>query len=1835
MLNRGSQVVATVVFSLVGFGLIQVGLTSSPSFAQTFDAKPLAAPNTAPKISAIPDQATNEDNALGPITFYVSDVETAATALTVTTSFSNAVLIGTISQTNNGATRALIITPTANAFGSSLVTVTVSDGISTTDEIFTLTVISVNDAPTISAIADLTLTEDSTATAIPFTVGDVESATASLQVTATTSNASLLPLSNIVFGGSDASRTVTLTPAANASGLALITIMVSDGLSTTNKVFTLTVTAVNDAPTISAIPDQSVVEDSATPAIPFTVGDVESPTTSLIVTATTNMPAVIPLSGIVFGGSGANRTVTLTPLPNASDALVLITVVVSDGITNTSQPFSIYITPTNDAPAISNITDKATNEDTPTSPILFDVTDVETPADSLIYTLNSAPSGLIGSYSFSGSGPSRSLVITPTFNANGSSVVTVTVSDGSSTASDSFVLTVNAMNDAPTFLDVNDVTTNEDSSPSFIFTITDVDTAIGNVIVTADNSNNPALVSSVTVNGNTATRTVNIALLPNASGTAKITLIASDGAGGFATKQFTLTVNPVNDPPTITPIGNQSTPEDTALGPLNFTVNDIDGGNLTMTASSSAPSVVANANLVVSPVTGGNGGRSLTISPMPNANGTTQITVLVSDGQATTQTTFILNVTAVNDAPTIDPISSQTTAEDTPKNVTVTFNDVDDTALTPSAVAGNATLVPNAAMIFSGSGNTRILTITPAPNINGSTLITVTVVDPAGAATVTSFLLTVTPVNDAPTVGTLTQQNGLEDTLFSYSPIVVNDSDTPVDNIVLTATSSNQGLVLNSSISFSGSGANRTIALTPQPNQSGLVVITIYASDGQANSTQIFNVQINPVNDAPTISAIANASTNEDTPTGQIVFTVGDIDDGPAGLSIVSASSNPTLVPASNVVPGGSGANRYVTITPAPNQNGTVVIAVTVRDAGGLSATSNVTLIVNPINDAPTISEIATQFVQESGSSGTIPVTIGDLETAGSGLQVTASSSNQSLILNSGLAVSTNGTNRTLTITPVQYQNGSATVTLIVRDPEGLSALIQFVVNVAEVNDPPTITPLNDVHIAEDGTLGPVAFQINDVDTPVNALGVTATTDTPSVIPLGGIVIEGNGTNKTLLITPLLDKNGYSTINMLVSDGSNTTRMSFNLYVDAVNDAPKITPINAISMTEDTNATTNFVVSDVDNDPLDLKVSASSSNPSLVPVANILFGGNAANRTVTIVPALNQYGTTTVTVTVSDGSLTDSTTFVVTVNAVNDAPTITAIADQVTNEDVTATPVAFTVNDVESPASNLQITATSSNPALVPLSGIAFSGTGSEHLVTLTPLPNQNGSTTITLIVTDEEGASVSRSFFLVVNAVNDAPVISTIKGKTILQSTFVTIAVALSDIDNLSNQLQLTGDIASSNPNLIPNTPSNFYFTGNTLSRLLTIVPTPGEIGSAIVTVTVSDGALISYTVFPVVVTPFNNPPTISAVPNQVINEDAALGPVEFNVNDVELPPGDLEVLGVASNGTLIPTSQILINSYGGLTRTLMITPSKDQWGSATITLSVNDGLSSDSKVFNLTVNSVDDPPTVSAVQTKTNSSLLVAGVASKPMTFTVGDPDTPLANLQVTILSSNANIVAPSDVSFNGTGITRTLVVKPKPGKAGKVTLTVRVSDGTTAALTSFDLVIGVRLNLALLFKNFASCDPLQTDCSEPNNLLTTAYGPININTIYTGTVNGTNDRYDHYTITLEAEVSYTFKLDFPVGDLDLYLYGSAFATTPLASSAKSSRPEQFEYRPRVTAVYYILAYGYESGNATNRRYTLQVKPTSGRTKQAEEFSRAVESVGLVSSELPPFARQLAFVP
>ncbi|MDB6006098.1 MAG: hypothetical protein JWR15_3085, partial [Prosthecobacter sp.] len=221
-----------------------------------------------------------------------------------------------------------------------------------------------NTAPTISAISAQSIAMNSATSALAFTIGDAETAAASLTVSGTSSNTTLVPNTNIVFGGSGASRSVTVTPAASQTGSATITVTVNDGTTTTSTTFTLTVTGTNTAPTISTIANQSTNQNIATSAIAFTVGDADTGAASVAVSGSSANTTLVPNANIVFGGSGASRTVTITPASNQTGTAT-ITVTANDGAATANTSFTLTVVAT--TPTISAITA------TPASPTSADV----------------------------------------------------------------------------------------------------------------------------------------------------------------------------------------------------------------------------------------------------------------------------------------------------------------------------------------------------------------------------------------------------------------------------------------------------------------------------------------------------------------------------------------------------------------------------------------------------------------------------------------------------------------------------------------------------------------------------------------------------------------------------------------------------------------------------------------------------------------------------------------------------------------------------------------------------------------------------------------------------------------------------------------------------------------------------------------------------------------------------------------------------------------------------------------------------------------------------------------------------------------------------------------------------------------------------------------------------------------------------------------------------------------------------------------------------------------------------------------------------------------------
>ncbi|MFK7691251.1 hypothetical protein [Paenibacillus sp. HJGM_3] len=199
--------------------------------------------------------------------------------------------------------------------------------------------------PSLSSISDLTLDEDTSSGLIPFTVEDYDTPDGSLTVTAVSSNEALIPGANIRLGGTGSNRTIRLVPAANQFGSSSIQLTVTDGTYSASTSFMVHVLAVNDAPTISQIADQTVAPGKRTIEVPFTIGDVDSPLSGLTVTASSSDATVVSQSSLVITGNEAERKVRITTEPGRPGSSTRITLTVSDSVDSTTRSFTLTVTP--------------------------------------------------------------------------------------------------------------------------------------------------------------------------------------------------------------------------------------------------------------------------------------------------------------------------------------------------------------------------------------------------------------------------------------------------------------------------------------------------------------------------------------------------------------------------------------------------------------------------------------------------------------------------------------------------------------------------------------------------------------------------------------------------------------------------------------------------------------------------------------------------------------------------------------------------------------------------------------------------------------------------------------------------------------------------------------------------------------------------------------------------------------------------------------------------------------------------------------------------------------------------------------------------------------------------------------------------------------------------------------------------------------------------------------------------------------------------------------------------------------------------------------------------
>jgi Ca2+-binding RTX toxin-like protein len=153
------------------------------------------------------------------------------------------------------------------------------------------------------------------------------------------------------------------------------------------------------------------------------------------------------------------------------------------------------------------------------------------------------------------------------------------------------------------------------------------------------------------------------------------------------------------------------------------------------------------------------------------------------------------------------------------------------------------------------------------------------------------------------------------------------------------------------------------------------------------------------------------------------------------------------------------------------------------------------------------------------------------------------------------------------------------------------------------------------------------------------------------------------GADGSFSYTPAANYNGTDEFSYRAGDGTLTSNLAtVTLTVSAVNDTPMMTVAPAGTCgTDDHSGTINLTIGDVESPAAALSLSAASSNTTLVPNGNLVFGGSGANRTLMATSVAGRTGTATLTVTVGDGQATDTIPVTVRVSG-NGNDTLTGVA---------------------------------------------------------------------------------------------------------------------------------------------------------------------------------------------------------------------------------------------------------------------------------------------------------------------------------------------------------------------------------------------------------------------------------------------------------------------------------------------------------------------------------------------------------------------------------------------
>jgi hypothetical protein len=644
----------------------------------------------------------------------------------------------------------------------------------------------------------------------------------------------------------------------------------------------------------------------------------------------------------------------------------------------------------------------------------------------------------------------------------------------------------------------------------------------------------------------------------------------------------------------------------------------------------------------------------------------------------------------------------------------------------------------------------------------------------------------------------------------------------------------------------------------------------------------------------PTLDPIANATLFQNAGTQTINLTgITAGSNAGATLNVSAVAGDPTIVSALNIIYTSPNNTGTLTFTPGANL-GTATVTVTVDNGAAsnnvVTQTFTVTVSAPPaqVSQSPTLDPLTNVVVFQNSGTQTVNLTGIGSTLPNPGIKIWAYVSDSTIISQPTVNYDSPASTGTVTFAPLTNALGTTTVEVKVND--GNANFSQFftvtVVSpppaaapAAPAPVPPTLDSIPNLNLYQNaGTQAIALTGISPGTSGTSSVNIQATSSDTTVIATPTVIYTNANSTGVLLVSPVANALGTATITVTVDNGgasNNITTQTFTVTVAAA-------PVNSITTPPQPtlDAITNFTVyqnsgnqtvaltgiaSGATSGNLTLTVWAYSSDTTIVSTPQVNYTNPNSSGTLTFAAATNGLGTATITVKVNNGLANFIQTFNVTVLPTPPSPRAYPIPNLNLLEGTLSQVVP--ISGISPGAgSTLRITATSSNPRLIPTPWVSYIATNTTASLTLRPMPGATGSATI--IVTLNNGAksnNISTQTFNVTVSPPPPPTLDPIANVTVAQNAglqVLTLTGISAGSTGLNQKIRVSA--ATSNPRAFPSPTINYTSPDSTAT--LSFSPSQRFTGTVMITVTVSDANRYNNVVrqkFAITVTP---PPKVIA---------------------------------------------------------------------------------------------------------------------------------------------------------------------------------------------------------------------------------------------------------------------------------------------------------------------------------------------------------------------------------